>query len=636
LEEGGFLFVMNDQSQSWFTTEGMIAAGVLRWIDEHRGSLLFESNEPGRGRRAYLFTRPKRVIAPRDFPDVLASLEEVERGVAEGLYAAGFLTYEAGAAFEPRLARDRRPDGPLAWFGLYERPVVFDQDHRRVKWPTRKRFPRGIRRAQENGNAIPFVQPGLTSEEHREAVGRIQKYIAEGDTYQVNFTFPLRVDHTGEPAELYDALRRSQRVAYSAFLNTGEHTILSLSPELFFHKRGSKLVLKPMKGTMPRGRTEEEDMRQRRSLEGSAKDRAENLMIVDLLRNDAGRIAEPGSVRVRRFFDVERYETVFQATSTIEARIRKGVGFPEMFRALFPSGSVTGAPKIRTMQIIRELERSPRGVYTGSIGFITPSGDAVFNVAIRTAVTREPGRAEVGVGSGIVHDSNLMSEYEECLLKARFLTEPPEDFQLLETMLWQPARGWFLLPLHLKRLRSSARYFGFRLDGRSLGKKLAAVAAKFRRKKVSMRVRALLSRQGELVLEHETLAPMRGEPSTAFSPLRTSSRDRFLFHKTTRRKVYEVEYERASRAGLLDVIVQNERGEVTEGTRSNLVIKVGGQYFTPPLDSGALPGVFRQHLISSPKFALAEKSLYPDDVLAADEVYLCNAVRGMVKVKMEI
>jgi len=626
---------MKHPSPTWFTPDGMLGDAVLDAVKDTPGSVLLESNAPSKSRQGYLFAHPQHTIIAWEFDDVVPAINTVEQAVGDGLYAAGFVSYEAGLAFEERLPRDRMPKVPLLWFGLYKRPAIFNQSAKTAVWGGMHPPRRAPRKKEKGMQVAGMLQPHITQDVHAAAVERIQRYIAEGDTYQVNFTFPLTMNYPGSPADWYDMLRRSQRVAYSAFINTGTHCVLSVSPEMFFRKEGTRLTLKPMKGTAPRGRTEEEDRRQKEWLERSEKNRAENLMIVDLLRNDAGRIARPGTVRVRKYFEIERYETLFQATSTIEARLKRNVGIPQLFQALFPSGSVTGAPKIRTMQIIRELESTSRGIYTGSIGYISPNDTAVFSVAIRTAVIEKGnGRAVIGVGSGVVHDSELFGEYEECLLKARFLLEPQGAFQLIETMLWTPNRGWSLLPLHVKRLRSSARYFGFECDLAEVRKKLSGAAKGFLRKQKTIRGRLLLDRNGNLSLEGSLLDDLPKDLRACIARGRTHSRDRFLFHKTTRRELYESEYAAAQSNGFFDAIVQNEKGEVTEGTRANVVIRSGGRYYTPSVDSGLLPGTFRAHLLSSKRISLIEKPLYPDDLASADEVFLCNAVRGMVRVRI--
>ncbi|HEX9615279.1 MAG TPA: aminodeoxychorismate synthase component I [Bacteroidota bacterium] len=619
----------------WLTEDGMFGPSVLKWVDSHPGTVLLESNLADN--EGFLFANPVRIVKADSLAQVAPALAEVESAVNEGAHAAGFLSYEAGYAFESSLPAIRLPETPLLWFGLYERPIALDRRRRKIQGGIARLIPRsGLRNGTLRSPEYTTPAAGLSAELHASAVEKIQAYIAAGDTYQVNFTFPISVSlsDASSPASWYHALRRAQRVPYSAFINTGQFAILSVSPELFFQKKGARLILKPMKGTAPRGRTTEEDELQRKGLEESEKNRAENLMIVDLLRNDAGRIAVPGSVRVRKFFEIERYETVFQATSTITATLRRGVGIADLIRSLFPSGSVTGAPKIRTMQLIHELETAPRGAYTGAIGYFSPNGEAAFSVAIRTAVlNRQTRQAVVGVGSGIVHDSDVSGEYDECLLKARYLTEPFEEFDLIETLRWQPGRGFALLPLHLKRLSSSAAYFGFRYASDHIRVKLGEVS-RTREARKPLRVRVLLSRVGSIRMEAAALGPDAAGVSAAMAQIQTDSRNRFLFHKTTRRDLYERELNSPAAKGHFDMIFLNERGEVTEGARSNIILRVGDRYFTPPVHSGLLPGTYRAHLLQKKGFPLAEKILYPDDVASADEILLCNAVRGLVPVRI--
>jgi len=617
----------------------MFGLPVLKWVDRHPGTVLLESGLAGSGNKAgFLFANPVKIIRADALEDVMPALHEVESVVNKGAYVAGFLAYEAGYAFERALPSVRHPEVPLVWFGVYETPVVLDHQRRKLSGGTaRVKLSPGSQNGLRSKLDRRIPVPGFSGEQHAAAVERIQQYITAGDTYQVNLTFPLSfaLSDNDAPSAWYEALRRSQRVPYSAFINTQEFAVLSVSPELFFRKEGSRLTLKPMKGTAPRGRNLAEDVERRTWLQESEKDRAENLMIVDLLRNDAGHLAVPGSVKVRSFFDIERYETVFQATTTIQASLRKGVRIPELVRALFPSGSVTGAPKIRTMQLIHELEPVPRGVYTGAIGFFSPNGKAVFSVAIRTAtLNKRTGQAVVGVGSGVVHDSDVHGEYEECLLKAKFLTETSEEFRLIETILLRPDRGWFLLPLHLKRLRESAQYFGFRYPRDTITMKLKEASSRKISAGSPLRVRILLSRDGSIEFQKTTLEPAGDEAVAGMAKSRTDSRDRFLYHKTTRRDLYEREFDSPAARGRFDLIFQNEKGEVTEGTRSNIVIRVGDKHFTPPVDSGLLPGTFRSHLFRSKKIPIMEKTLYPDDLASADEIFLCNAVRGMVKVRI--
>ncbi|HEX2187403.1 MAG TPA: chorismate-binding protein, partial [Longimicrobiaceae bacterium] len=415
-------------------------------------------------------------------------------------------------------------------------------------------------------------------------------------------------------------LCRGQRSAYCALLRLGATSVVSASPELFFRWADGELELRPMKGTRPRGRWEEEDEALAAELAASPKERAENLMIVDLLRNDAGRVSEWGSVRVPRLFETERYETVHQLTSTVRSRVLPGAGLTDVLRALFPCGSVTGAPKVRTMQLIRELEPGPRGVYTGAVGFVSP-GETVFSVAIRTLlVDRERGRAELGVGSGITWDADAAAEYRECLDKARFAAAPAADFELLETLLHEPGGGFFLLDGHLERMASSARRFGFRWDAERARAALhGAVSGDG-----PLRVRLLLARDGGTRVETHPLAPEPAGPArVALSARPVDSRDPFLHHKTTRREVYTTRA--AERPDCDDVILVNERGEVTESTLASVVARLDGALWTPPREAGLLPGVFRRHLLESGE--IRERTLRPEDLRAAEELWLVNSVR---------
>lgn len=341
--------------------------------------------------------------------EVNAALEEVERAVSRGLHAAGFIAYEAAAGLDPALKTRSHGAAPLVWFGLFERRTELAEG----------RFCGG------RTYSLSAWRPSVASTEYADALAGIREYIAAGDTYQVNYSYRLRAAFEGDAGALYSDLCRSQRTAYSAFVDTGRFQVLSVSPELFFRLKSGELSARPMKGTRRRGRWAEEDRMQACALRNSPKDRAENVMIVDMLRNDLGRVSETGSVRTPVLWDVERYETVLQMTSTVRSRLRSGVGVSDVLRAAFPCGSVTGAPKVRTMEIISELEDSPRGVYTGSIGYVSPGPEAQFNVAIRTVtVDREKALAEFGVGSGVTYDSSAKNEYEECRTKARFLIDP--------------------------------------------------------------------------------------------------------------------------------------------------------------------------------------------------------------------
>ncbi|HEX2204290.1 MAG TPA: aminodeoxychorismate synthase component I [Longimicrobium sp.] len=565
-----------------------------------------DSLDPRRGARSFRFGGFVRTLRADRAGEVVPVLRAVERAVADGLHAAGFVAYEAAPALDPALAtRAADPRLPLAWFALFER--------------------REEAGAGEDGDAPDSAfelgewEIGVAEGAYLANVERIRGLIAAGDTYQVNYTFPMRAPFTGDALALYRRMARAQRSAYCAFLDLGDGiSIASASPELFFHWTGDALELRPMKGTRPRGRWLEEDAALGEELAASPKDRAENLMIVDLLRNDAGRVSEFGSVRVERLFEVERYETVHQMTSTIRARARPGTTLTGLFRALFPCGSVTGAPKVRTCEIVAELEEAPRGAYCGAIGYVSP-GEAAFSVAIRTVVIdRDRGTAELGVGSGVTYDSDPAAEYRECLSKAAFTRRAPNDLALLETMRWEPGRGIALLDLHLERLAKSAAYFGFSCDGDAIRSRLGAMGGGEART-----VRLRLHRSGEVEIGD-------GPPLAWDAPVRLvlarraiASDHPWLYHKTSRREIYDVEEDSGSDAMPLLV---NERGELTEAPIANVVLEIDGERWTPARESGLLPGVFREHLLR--RGEVRERVLVADDLARASAVWVVNAVRG--------
>ncbi|MEK7729268.1 MAG: aminodeoxychorismate synthase component I [candidate division KSB1 bacterium] len=620
---------------------GAFHANLLRWLEQQDGALLLETTRvTNEETQSLLFTQPCKVAQCHELAAVSITLQEIEHALRAGYYVAGFLTYEAGYAFEKTLPTPRLPDAPLVWFGIYETPIIYD--HRERRFVCGEEKARGLHEqlrhaAEEAAEANP--QPSLTKEEYTRAIAAIKNHIARGDTYQVNFTFKLKFPLQHSAAAWYQRLRRAQRVSYAALLSLPEQHILSFSPELFFRLEERRLTLRPMKGTAARGRTLAEDEEQRRALSRSEKERAENVMIVDLLRNDAGRIAEIGSVQVPRLFELERYETVLQATSTITAQLRPEITIPELLRSLFPCGSITGAPKIRTMQIIHALEHEPRGVYTGAIGYFAPQRKAVFNVAIRTVVLdHKKGVAEMGIGSGVVWDSKPEAEYRECLLKARFLTEAQEELQLLETLRWERSRGIPLLREHLQRLQNSAAYFDFEYKEDTVLAALQLAAQRGEAEHSSanvLRLRLKLHRNGKCEAAASPLEDLPDVLTIGFAQASTHSHDRFLFHKTTKRELYERELETAQTRGWFDAIFMNERGEVTEGCRSNVIIKLRGEYFTPPIACGVLPGVYRAHLLAAQTLPVQEKIFFREELETAEEVWVCNALRGLLRARLE-
>jgi para-aminobenzoate synthetase / 4-amino-4-deoxychorismate lyase len=595
-----------------------------------------------------LFIDPLCVRVAYTSADVPELFAEIESAVAAGRIAAGYFSYECGNSFEPKAGLLSLPlDRPLAWFGVYERSYVFDHAAGAFEGGAPPQL-QGLRNAVQLEADEPRIDTalGLTQAQYAERIKAIHEWIRAGDVYQLNFTVPYTIRVNGSVAALYAQLRDRQPVEYGAFIHTQPgRRILSFSPELFFRideQNGERrITTRPMKGTAARGRTTQEDGERAEWLCNDPKNRAENLMIVDLLRNDLGRLAKFGTVRTEHMFAVERHPTLWQMTSTITADLRREVGFRDIFRALFPCGSITGAPKVRAMQLLAQLEEQPRGVYTGAIGFFSPNR-AVFNVAIRT-LEMNGNEGTMGVGSGIVIDSVAAEEYAECALKAQFLR--PEEYRssvnwtlndkflLIETMLWDG--GFPLMELHLDRLTDSAEYFGIRCERAEVKKAIEAHAQIFV-PAVARKVRLLLDAEGELNIGSEPLQP--GDPNQAarvcIASGHTRSDFKWLYHKTTHREAYALAYRQAAEIGYDDVLFLNERDEVTEGAISNVITEKDGRLFTPPVKSGLLPGVYRRHLLET-RPNIEERVVTLDDLRAADAVYICNAVRGLLKVQIE-
>ena len=587
------------------------------WLDtvfNTPNSVLLETSPQIRpGARSYLFTNPTHVVTLTRETTVADFFRTLEDWQQRGYYLAGFLSYEAGYLLENHL-----PDPPgdlLGWFGAF--PTVRTLDHRELR-PVPETPPPG-------DVAVEHLQFSISDSTYRQAIDHIRERIGNGEVYQLNFTAPFTFTLNGSPQDFYHLLKRQQPVAYHAVIHLPGRLILSFSPELFFAIEGNRITTMPMKGTHPRGRTLAEDDAFRRHLQRDPKSQAENVMIVDLLRNDLGRICEAGSVTVRELFSVERYPTVLQMVSRIEGTLRTGTRLEEIFHALFPCGSVTGAPKIRAMQHLHHLEPLPRGVYTGAIGFLTPGGNARFSVAIRT-IELQGNQGKLGVGGGIVWDSRPQAEYQECLLKARFLTHRQPEFQLLETLRWEKSK-YPLLELHLQRLDETAHYFLFPFHRDALAEALHQASEDFLPDRV-YRVRLLLDRQGHWRIEARLLTATGFSGNTiALATERISSTDPFVFHKTTHRPLFDAYWKYAAEHRLADVIFLNEKGEITQGAITNIFLRIKGQWVTPPVESGVLNGVFRRHFLAT--HTVETRRLFPKDLQTADAVFVGNALRGL-------
>lgn len=571
--------------------------------------VLLDDARPG-GAEARFYTAPVRVIAAHRPADVAPALAALDAARAEGLHAAGYIAYEAGHALEPRLTGLSRSeaDAPLLWFGLFETVEQLSPDAVAARLP------------DPAGAWVGRPAPGIGRSDYDAAFARVREWIEAGDIYQANLTFRAAVRVIGDPLAVYAAIRSRAAAGYGGIVWTGSDWLLSFSPELFFALREGELIARPMKGTTPRGTTPEADEEARAELAQDEKQRAENLMIVDLMRNDLTRIAAPGSVSVPELFKVETYPTLHTMVSTIAAKLAPDIGPGQALAAIFPCGSVTGAPKIRAMEVIAAVEPDARGAYTGSIGRIDPDGDAAFNVAIRTLHLRDgAGEATIGLGSGVVADSRAGEEWDECLAKGAFLTRGQRRFDLIETMAFDPVGGIPLLDRHLARMRASAEAFGIPFDRHGVRNELQAATFRLRH---PAKVRLLLSPEGRIAIGTAPMPEMPSGPVTvALTRRQVAPRDFRLGHKTTDRRPWP------RVAGAWETVYVDADGYLTEGSITSLFVPGDeGILRTPPLSRGILPGVLRAELIASGR--AVEADLRPEDLRQGFQ--LGNAVRGLV------
>lgn len=544
--------------------------------------------------RRQVFRHPSATIAANSADQVPTALEAVTAALAQGRHVAGWLGYELGYALEPRLAPLAAP-GPLLRLGVFEAP---DDE-----------APSATSRAY----AGP-LKPEWDAGDYAARFGRVKDYIAAGDIYQANLSFRARFAFLGEALALYEQLLRQSGAGHCAFVDDGERQILSLSPELFFDLAAdSRLTVRPMKGTAPRGTDQEGE---RAALGASPKDRAENLMIVDLIRNDLSRIAQAGSVEVKDMFKVESYPTLHAMVSTVTAQKRTDQDVTNILRALFPCGSVTGAPKIRAMEILAELEASPRGPYCGAVGCFSPDGSARFNVAIRTLVLKD-GQGALGLGGGVVQDSRAPDEYAECLVKARFFETARQPLELVETL--RHERGFVRLEAHLARMGASARALGLAFDDAAARTALDQAVAGCTG---PLRVRLTLDEAARHRASAQDLPADPPHWTFRLASARSQSGDILLRHKTNWRDLYDQPHPDCD-----ELLFCNERGELTEGARSTLFIKCRDTLLTPPLASGVLPGVLRAELLAQGR---AQEAVLTEADLGA-EVWFGNSLRGLVR-----
>ena len=575
-------------------------------FDATRPFVLFDDARPGGTAR--LYRAPVRIIRADRVEDVADALTQLQAATAAGGSVAGYLQYEAGAALVPG-APVRAGDGPLLWFGVFEQAETID---------AADALP------DPAGAWIGSVAPDIAADAYAARCADILDLIAAGDIYQANLTFGAAVPVVGDPLALYAAIRPRAEAGHGAVVWTGSEWLLSFSPELFFAVAGGRITARPMKGTATRDPDPARDRAAAEMLATDPKQRAENLMIVDLMRNDLSRVGVPGSVRVPERFVVETYPSIHQLVSSVTADLAPGKDAVDALAALFPCGSITGAPKRRAMQAIDAVEQRARGIYTGSIGWIDGHGDASFNVAIRTLHLPAGGaQAMLGLGSGVVADSAAHAEWHECLAKARFLDVAPQRFDLVETMAFDPHTGLPLLERHLARMTASAQALGFAFDRHATRNELQA--ATFRLPEPS-RVRLLLSRSGAIAVDVTPMPQaLPGPVDVAVAPLPLDHRDLRLAHKTSDRRFWPT-----PPPGCFETIFVGQDGELTEGSFTSIFVGGGAQLLTPPLDRGLLPGVLRAELI-----ARGEAVEMPLDLTdLAQGFYIGNAVRGLIRARL--
>ncbi|MEM9202043.1 MAG: aminodeoxychorismate synthase component I [Actinomycetota bacterium] len=559
------------------------------------------------GRRWFSFADPSATWEAESIDEVEAVLEAAEAANRAGHWVVGMISYDAAPAFDSALRSLRADDVPLAAFAAFTaaEPSMLPagDDFEIGRWEATR-----VRR------------------EYEADIRRVKDLIAAGETYQVNYTMRLEADFDGDPLGFFAAMARAQRSAdHLAYLDFGDRAACSASPELFIRRHGRVLESRPMKGTRPRHPDPSVDAQLAKELIASDKDRAENTMIVDMVRNDLGRVGDIGSLRTTALHTVESYSTVHQLTSTVQ--VETDANLFEIFAATFPGASITGAPKVNTAGFIADLERTPRGLYTGTIGALAPGGDFEFNIAIRTAwVNREFGRATYGVGGGIVWDSNPTAEWNEAHDKARVLYRADRPFRLLETIGWAPDSGPTLLERHLDRLAVAATHFGFDVDLGEVRTQLAAFSAAG-----PTILRVLVGTTGQVAIESRPMPAIPASRPVVFDTRAIDRGDEFLRHKTTRRDRYDEARDRFPEA--YDVLLWNRLGELCESTIANLVIELNGKFLTPSDAAGLLPGTMRAELLDAG--TINAETITLDDLRAAERVWLINSVRGWVEVDVD-
>jgi para-aminobenzoate synthetase/4-amino-4-deoxychorismate lyase len=592
---------------------------IIKSVEENTYAAFFYTPSVYKKAVSYLFLKPIEIITIYKKEDLDFSFKLIKKLIDKGYFGYSLIKYESGFLFEEKLANLIDNSEKLIQFFFFE-----NQEVKKIK--SSKII---IDDFSNDKYSVSNFTLNRTEDEFRIDIGKIKNYIKAGDTYQVNYTVKGKFNFNGSYSFFFQKLLFNQSAKYSTFINNNDSFILSLSPELFFHQKNERIISHPMKGTIRRGYSKSSDRISETELKTSDKDLAENVMIVDLIRNDLGRICRYGSVNAPELFRIEKYESLFQMVSEVKGKLEKKTDVRKIIQNIFPCGSITGAPKIRTMEIINEIEKEKRGIYTGSIGLIT-SSEIKMNVAIRTiSINKNTGEGVMGLGSGIVWDSDPENEYEEVLLKSKFLTEPLNYFEIFETMKYENGEIKFL-DEHILRMKSAANYFLFRFDEKKIRKQIESVISEIR-KRQSIKIRLELNKWGKVRIDVSNISRLPKNVSVIVSQNKINSQDKFRYFKTTNRKLYDEEYSRYNSKGFYEVLYLNERDELVEGSRTNLFFRKADCLYTPSLESGSLPGVFRKYFIEK-HLDVFENNIKIEDLINADELLLTNALRGEVKV----
>ncbi|EMJ98095.1 aminodeoxychorismate synthase component I [Leptospira alstonii] len=557
-----------------------------------------------------IFRNPVKTIEVYHFDTLLVSLNEINDYLKQGYYVAGFISYEVGYFFSDMNWKETETVSPLLYFGVFQNPEKLSEIQ-----------------TEPSQNYGFYISSTPNRKTYFQNLDTVRTKLYQGEIYQINYTDKISFDFEGDILSFYKILSERQPVSYGCWIRLPGLDVLSFSPELFFEKKGTTLITKPMKGTYKRGKSEKEDEKNARILMNSEKEKAENLMITDLMRNDLGKISKEGSVEVQALFSVEKYKTIFQMTSTIRSELSDSIEWKDIFKELFPGGSITGAPKLRAMQLIRQLEK-PRGIYTGAIGVIQPNQNAVFSIGIRTLELKK-GKGNIGIGSGITWDSDPEQEWLEIFEKAKFFSEAPQRFSLFETILYKN-RIFYFLKGHLERIKKSAEVFRFPFSEKEWNSTLKQIALNCS-DPIPYRIKISLNSFGKFSFESHELSKFQKEGILRIGKIEIDSSSEFRKHKTDLRETYDREGKLARDAGYLDVLFLNEKKEITEGSICNIFVKIGNSYFTPPISLGVLPGIFRGRLLKRKGFY--EKILSLDDLRRSESIFLCNSLRGILKVK---